>query len=262
VSGTFTAMVRRARVRVLGVSLLLTIAICLVVAGPVNPTDKPMPWIAKDWTQWTAADCLYVLNGSPWSLQMDPTTVSIQPGEFNSSYTLVQLRSALPVRQALLRTLQIEKHYDKFDDQKKQEFDQQNSGQLNKNAIDNVVILIDEVNVYNGGRALTGQSGATQVALWTSDGTLVMPVQTNKVNYPPTQIQFDATHVQFEYVFPRTVGGKPLYSPSDLSLGISLGAPLIEDKKTGKVEQQDFRNSTGGYTLKITDLMYKGKLEY
>ena len=73
--------------------------------------------------------------------------------------------------------------------------------------ITNVVILIDEVNVYNGGRALTGQSGATQVALWTSDGTLVMPVQTNKVNYSPTQIQFDATHVQFEYVFPRTVGG-------------------------------------------------------
>jgi hypothetical protein len=256
-------MVPRVNVRILAVLLLSTLVTCLVLAGSANPADKPKPWLTKDWTKWTAEDCAYVLNGSPWSLQMYPSSVSDRPGEFNASYTLVQLRSALPVRQALLRALQVEKHYDKMDDQKKREFDQQNSAKFDESAADNVVILIDEVNVYNGGRAIIpGQSPATQVALRISGGTLVMPVQTKKVNYPPSEIQFDATHVQFEYVFPRTVGGKPLCSPDDLSLGITLGSPLIVDKKTGTVEPQDFRNSTGGYILKIADLMYKGKLEY
>jgi hypothetical protein len=246
----------------IAVLLLPALAMSLAFGGHASRTDKAKPWLTKDWTQWTADDCTYVLNGSPWSLQMYPMTVSIRPGEFNSSYTLVQLRSALPVRQALLRILRIEKHYDKMDEQKKLEFDQQNSAQLNENAAENVVVLIDEVNVYNGGRDLTGQSPATQVALRLADGTLVMPIRTSKVNYPPTQIQFDATHVQFEYVFARTAGGKPLYSPGDSVLAIALGAPLIVDKKTGTVETRDFGGSTGGYNLKISDLMYKGKLEY
>jgi hypothetical protein len=256
-------MVPHVNVRIFAVLLLSAMAICPFMAGSANPADKPKPWLTKDWTKWTSDDCAYVLNGSPWSLQMYSSSVSDRPGEFNASYTLVQLRTALPVRQALLRALQIEKHYDRMDDQKKRAFDQQNSATFDESAASNVVVLIDEVNVYNGSRAIIpGQSPATQIALRISGGALVAPVQTKKVNYPPTEIQFDAVHFQFEYVFPRTVGGKPLYSTDDLSLGIYLGAPLIVDKKTGTVEQQDFRESTGGYFFKIPDLIYKGKLEY
>jgi hypothetical protein len=149
-----------------------------------------------------------------------------------------------------------------MDEQRKLEFDRQNGGRLNESAIEHVAILIDIVNGYNGGAALLRQSQATQVALQVSDGTLVKPIQTNKVNYPPTEIQFDATHVQFEYVFPRTVNGKPLYSSGDSILAIVLGTPLIVDKKSGTVEKRDFGNSTGGYNLNISDLIYKGKLEY
>ena len=49
---------------------------------------------------------------------------------------------------------------------------------------------------------------------------------------------------------------------ADSYLTISIGVPLIVDKKTKKVEQQDFRKSTGGFVFNISDLMYNGKLEY
>ena len=248
--------------RLLATLLVPVMAICFVIGGRASPKAKPKPWLTKDWTEWTADDCGYVLNGSPWSLQMDPITVSNRPGEFNTSYILVQLRSALPVRQALLRTLQIEKHYDKMDDQKKREFDQQNSAASTESATNNVVILVDNVTVYNGGPTTIAPRLPTQIALEISGGPLVLPVRTRKVDYPPTQIEFDAHQNQFEYVFPRVVGGKPLCSPGDSFLGIDLGDPLIVDKKTGQVKQQDFRKSLGGFMFNISDLIYKGKLEY
>jgi hypothetical protein len=149
-----------------------------------------------------------------------------------------------------------------MDDQKKREFDRQNSATINESATNDVVILIDDVTVYNGGPATMRQRSATQIALEISGGPLVLPIQTRKVDYSPTEIQFDAHQNQFEYVFPRMVDGKPLCSPGDLFLGIHLGDPLIVDKKNGLVKQQDFRKSLGGFMFNISDLMYKGKLEY
>jgi hypothetical protein len=248
----------RVNVRIFAVLLLSTMAIGLVVVGPVNPADKPKPWVAKDWTKWTWEDCIQVLNYSPWAKISDATVV----GRLGSRYNIAQLRSALPIRQALLRNLQIQKHYDKMDDQKKREFDQQNGGSPDEQQIDHVAILIDNVRVYNGQRNSLGPEPATQIALQIGAGALVLPTETNKVNYPPSQIENDATDVQFEYIFPRMVNGKPLCSPDDLFLGIDLGDPLIVDKKTGHVTQQDFRKVMGGFMFNVSDLMYKGKLGY
>lgn len=230
-----------------------------------SPKDKQAPWVAKDWTKWTWEDCISVLNFSPWASDMG----AIEMGRGSRS-EWVQFRSALPVRQALLRNLQIHKHYDKMDAQKQREFDQQDAKQfeeLNEQAIGNILILIDHDSSYGGSNDATPGPPPRQIALRISDGTLVLPIQTNKVNYPTTRIDFDAVHNQFEYIFPRTIGGKPLYSASDSDevLTICQGDPLVVDKKTGKVEPHPFRNAGDDYTIKfvkISKLMYKGKLEY
>jgi hypothetical protein len=251
-------MMPRARVQIFAVLLLSSSAMSLVMTGSASAVDKPEPWVAKDWTKWTSDDCDKVLNGSPWSHTFNFGAF----GRSGSMYTLVQLRSALRVREALLRTLQIQKHYDRMDDQKKQEFDQENAGLLNRENPQEVDILIDNVIVANGERTTIAQAPPAQIALRVSGHSLVPPIRASKTNYPPTQINFDASHIQFEYVFPRTIDGRILLSSRDVLLGIVLGSPLIVDKKTGAVKQQDFRESQGGYTFKVSELMYKGNLEF
>src|SRR5579862_781833 len=88
-----------------------------VAAG--HAVTKHEPWLTEDWTQWTSHDCSIVLEGSPWV-----QTIYRPVGGHRSYSTIVQLRSALPIRQALLRQIQLEKHYDKMSAQKKRSFDQ------------------------------------------------------------------------------------------------------------------------------------------
>ncbi len=149
-----------------------------------------------------------------------------------------------------------------MDPQKRREFDEHNSEQLNEEAKDNVVVLIDHDSDDNDQQYSLKPDPPTQIALSIDGGTLVLPVQTKKVDYPPTKIEWGAHYNQFEYIFPRTVDGKPLLAPSNLFLSVFPCAPLIVDRKTGIAKQQDFQASRGVYSFHLSDLMCKGKLEY
>jgi hypothetical protein len=253
-------MVSRVKVRILVALLLSTLAICLVTAGPVNSTDKPKPWIAKDWTQWTSDECTQVEYFSPWSHNVS----SFVAGRYGNISKSVGLRSALPVRQARLRDAQLQKHYDKMDAQSKQEFDQRYAANLADDADTKVVVVVTNISDRppqnaNAESGVYAPDQAVQIALELADGTLVQPIQIT-VLPPPSGV--DVFGNEIEYVFPRVIGGRPLYSSSDSLMAIFLGAPLIVDKKTEKVESHDFHSSGMALSLKISDLMYKGKLEY
>ena len=105
-----------------------------------------------------------------------------------------------------------------------------------------------------------GPFPARQAALQLPSGTLILPIQINKVKYMSTSLNEYLN--QFEYIFPRTIDGKDLFTETDSSMTLKLGAPLVLDKKTNKVELRDFQNSGFEYAFKISDLIYKGKLEY
>jgi hypothetical protein len=281
---------RRKSARLFAALLLPILATFLVFAGQANPKDKPNPWLAqgvtqrtwpgqadrkdkgaqpwlfKDWTKWTSNDCGLVLSNSPWSHR-----TSYNPFAGNGQgykETLLQFSSALPVRQALLRDLQLQKRYDKMNDTEKQGFDREHSLELTGHGDDNVVIVVSnssyqppiDPNSQGPSAQFFAPEPPTQIALSLSDGTLLQPTQT-KVGLPSVGI--DLFMNRMEYTFPRAINGKPLYSPSDAFLVIYRGAVLVVDKKTGKtIEQTDFRNSRLAYEFEISDLMYKGKLEY
>ncbi|HEV3218682.1 MAG TPA: hypothetical protein VGZ48_02865 [Candidatus Acidoferrales bacterium] len=214
---------------------------------------KDPPWVGKDWTQWTEKDCSIVLNKSPWV----QTITAAAPGAIASFGGLVQLRSALPIRQALLRRQQLKEHYEKLGADKKQAFDQAHLNDLDPSG--QVLVYLAE-STFASLPNVVFLGAPKQVALRLSDGTLIQPTRTNRVNYAPVAAGSYAN--QIEYAFPRTSSGKPLYYPGDSSLRIELGAPLASDKKSDQPEQQAFRDSGLGFTFKISDLMYKGKLEY
>jgi hypothetical protein len=235
--------------------------------GRADPKDKgAQPWLYKDWTKWNLNDCGLVLSNSPWSHRTEYNPFAGNGQGYKE--TVVQLRSALPVRQALLRNLQLQKHYDRMDAQRKLEFDQQHASELNDHTDEKVDVIISnssyqpplDPNSRRTSAPFYDPHPPTQAALSLSDGTLLQPSQTN---VSPPSVGMDLSMNRLEYIFPRTVSGKPLYSTRDSLLAICLGAPLILDKKTGAIlGHTDFRNSRKAYEFKIADLMYKGNVEY
>jgi hypothetical protein len=171
----------------------------------------------------------------------------------------------------------LEDHYDKMKPDKKQAFDQAHAHDLDP---------IDEVKVYIKNWRDDGVDPAVprQAVLRLPNGTLVEPIETNEVKYDSGGM-WEALN-QFEYVFPRTVGGDQLYSSNNSFVEVVLGAPLTIDKKTKKVVPEPFQDvdkhvvgieikdkKTGDILrtgqiaipfgiLDFSNLMYKGKLEY
>lgn len=233
-------------------------AVCCALSGLAKTNDPP--WIAKDWIKWNSDDCDTVLNHSPWGQGVSSKGFGNTTLEFNA-----QVRSALPIREAVLRKLQLDKDYGKMKRGKKQAFEEAHLHDLDPS--DQVLIYIENITSTAAPSAGTvthvyevQAPVATQAGLRLSDGTLVLPTQTNQIR--DSSHAANAFETQFEYVFPREVAGKPLYTSDDSFLTIELGAPLVLDKKSHQPVAQEFRLSGKRYAFKIADMMYKGKLEY
>jgi hypothetical protein len=272
-------MSRRHNVWIVGSVALAAILSLSEVAGT---TKKEPPWVAKDWTQWSAADCREVLDNSPWVTVVESDSGYLGPILFAK----VKLLSALPMRQALLRQIQLDKHYDKMKPQQKQAFDEQHSTDLGSTRNDNFVVEISNYSVWNPNVYDNNDipyfdrhaEPLRQAMLRLANHTYVMPAQMKVLKNG----QFVN---ECQFMFPRMVNGQPVLDPSDSSLGIDLGESLVIDKKAKQAVQclfdpsteeclaKDFTSGliakvgTPNYSLpwanfKTSDLMYKGRLEY
>lgn len=195
-------------------------------------------------------DCINVDTNSPWDQ-------STKYGDGDGSGA--QISSALPIRQGLLRSLQLSSNYDKMTPEKKQAFDQAHAHDLDP--VDQVKILIWS-SVMDDSQHPTLRSGpSTQAALRLSNGVLILPMQISLPDQNPSDFHNSIT--ELTYIFPRSALGKLLYLPSDSLFVIELGAPLQFKKSKGTFNQPTpFRDSGRRYVFKIADMMYRGKLEY
>src|SRR5262249_58448258 len=88
------------------------------------------PWIKKDWKQWSKDDCKKVLEDSPWSQRWSQSntkmanfstprsgTQGVGSEDELSVWYVVQFRSALPIREAVVREMLIANQYDKLNDE-------------------------------------------------------------------------------------------------------------------------------------------------
>jgi hypothetical protein len=244
-------------------AILLTLAFAACFSLSSMAETKDPPWIAKDWTQWNTDDCDAVLTKSPWGLNTSEASYMSTSGPKVSTTdeTIVQLRSALPIRQALLREIQMDQSYDRMKPDKKQVFDQAHVHDLDPS--DQILVYIKHGVLDSLGSGASGRttytepaSHARQAVLRLFRATLIQPIET-------TVLMNGQYGNEIQYSFPRMVGGKPVTSPTDTSLVIEIGAPLLISIKSGRFDQPaPFQDSGHGYTFKIADMMYKGKLEY
>jgi hypothetical protein len=147
-------------------------------------------WAKKPFEQWSKAEAQKVLNDSPWAVTQEaridfgtevrkvaggPVTSSGQTAaEMGGANVAVdyrvtlRLRSALPIRQALVRLKQLEAKYDQMSAKERAAFDEKNKGLLDCPACaqNYVVTLSCKSSNYPGADALyEGLRGATLPAL-------------------------------------------------------------------------------------------------
>lgn len=111
-------------------SIVLTFAVLLFA---VNAAAQPAGWESKAVGKWDIVDVRKILNDSAWGRSISSPVLS-DLGTFGSFkqgiWASYDLRSALVVRFALTRKLQLEQKYDSMDEKSKAEFDKKNAGLL------------------------------------------------------------------------------------------------------------------------------------
>jgi hypothetical protein len=102
-------------------SKLSSIALLFAVAIPLFAQEE---WKTKPYQQWTRQDVLKIMTDSPWA-QVGYAEVKATPAtsEDQLRAVTIQLRSALSVRQALLRYKQLEAKYDQMNNKQRLAFD-------------------------------------------------------------------------------------------------------------------------------------------
>jgi hypothetical protein len=198
------------------------------------------PWAKKNWKQWSKDDCKKVLEDSPWAQRWTQSsakmanfatrtggTSGVGSESELSVFYVVQFRSALPVREAVVRQVLIANQYDLADPEKKEAMRKQTDGFVNRSYDDVIVVHVtygSNVQEYN--RDLTNfwqtrysEGTVPQDALLHgSKGQKVAPVR---------MISPKGGAQEFELIFPRMVEGKPLLEPDDKTISVEFVSPSI-----------------------------------
>jgi len=186
-------------------------------------------WVKKDWKTWTANDCKKLLEDSPWARRVmhenasdithvpsaaqgatiDKSSAGLNVGAGEINY-VVQIRSAAPIKQALIRQQQIAKGYDKMSDADKKAFDTQME-QMYSVPGDPIVVHVryyanrDQLSAYldNAWKSLPADTVPADMIMITSNGAKVAPL---------TYVADPSGGPEFDLTFPRTAFGQGLKS--------------------------------------------------
>jgi len=207
-------------------------------------------WVKKDWKQWSPQECKKLLEDSPWShrkLIENESNVSRLPsagaqgtgagastadtaqnkdtGEVNY---IVQMRSAAPIREALIRQAQIDRQYDKMTDADKKAFDAQMDKLYSVND-DTIAVHIryyanrDSLgaDLEKSWKSLPADTVPADVVLISSNGTKVTP---------RTYVADPAGKDEFDLTFPRSAFAQGLKS-----FKLQIPHPALGDFGASKV---------------------------
>lgn len=88
-------------------------------------------WKNKPYQQWTKDDIIKVGSDSPWArVQQATPAVGERVPSYAEPAVTIRLRSAMPIREALVRLREINAHYDKMSDKDRAAFNQKTKGTL------------------------------------------------------------------------------------------------------------------------------------
>lgn len=213
----------------------LTLAVVIIAAAPAAHAQF---WVEKAFHEWSLAECEKMLSDSPWARSYTIDRVFIEtnvrpaavPGsgrEQTPRITYVaRLLSAAPIRQAMVRSAQLDKRYPTLTPEQRQKVDARHKAILEESFTDNVVIQIEfNTNTlpYRGELAAKWQAQAEdvlkqQVFLFTPRGRI-----------SPERIIIDTTASsgEIQLIFPRLVNAQPLMQPGDKDVKLEFPSPAV-----------------------------------
>jgi hypothetical protein len=204
------------------------------------------PWVKKDWKQWSKDDCKKILEDSPWAQRWSESNEKMAnfstrtrgtsgvgaESELEVHY-VVQFRSALPIREAVVRQAMIASGYDRLEPPQQREMEKQTESFLNRNYDDVIVVHVvygSNVQEYNRDLATFWQTHYPEGTI-PQEAFLNTPRQ-QKVA-PVRLISPKGGAQEFELIFPRQVDGKPLLEPGDKKVSVEFLVPPV-----GSVDSQ------------------------
>jgi len=202
----------------------LLILVCLAILLAAKGGDF---WVKKPYQSWTAEETQKMLEESPWAttltlggIQNISGTKTTPGGELEDdpkvTYT-IQFRSAQPVRQAQVRSSQINAHYDKMSAEQKAAFDANVTKFLSASFPDRIIVAVTfQSNVQNYQSQLRtywmGQSLSKQS----------MKVFLNTGTERLSLTSYNCKDETFQFTFPR-----PKEVPPDSKISVEFVHPTI-----------------------------------
>ena len=213
-------------------------------------------WTKKDFTEWSARECSKILNDSPWAKSEAITQIFIEqigePGSVPSrehapqiTY-LVQIWSAEPVRQAVVRQARLGPEFKKLPPPQRQALEAQQASLLEQKFPEHIVVRVQystTVPAYE--RALANYWQTRLQGAWTQDTFL----NSSSGRRSPIDVQVGGgAGNYFILAFARQVNGEPVIGPKDKSFGIELQCPAIEKLPSRRILLE----------FKMKDMAFKG----
>jgi len=240
-------------------------------------------WDKKKFTQWNEKEVQKMLANSPWvrshiesEVHIDPlerpslsaevpqgetgagaaptgdSDVGLRAREQNPRLTYqLQIRSALPVRQALVRRAQLQQDYERLPLEQRQIFDQKSERFLAEDFADRVVIFVTFDSNIDFDKRECARYWQKQSTETLKNSVYLLGPKGRKAELQAFLLAGESGQT-FQLTFPRMLDGEPLAGPEDKSLQLEFIHPGIRGKEERRVLVE----------FKIKNMLLDGQLEY
>jgi hypothetical protein len=208
----------------------------LLVLGCVAWAQSKDFWEKKDYPQWTDKECRKLLEDSPWATHytisqifFDRVTTDTTDRERQQNPKIeykVQIRSALPIKQGIVRLSQINAKYDQLNEEQRKAFDANAETFIAGRSTDSIVMHVS----YSATAQLDDRD---LMRHWHTQTTESLRNVTFLIGSPGERVPLSVyrpgageSH-EFQFVFPRQHNGRPVIGPGAKVLALEFNHPSI-----------------------------------
>jgi len=192
-------------------------------------------WVKKSHEQWSAKECAKLLRDSPWAKSRTISAVLITPigqpsatpgRESNPELTYaVQLLSALPVRQAMIRQTRLSADFAKLSADARQTLEARQAKLLAEEFKNHIVVRVEySTNVPSYAQDMARYWQTRPLPMWQQDTFLV--TSSGRISLVDVWVAGGAGGL-FELTFPRMVNGQPVVRDTDKSFSLEFQSPAF-----------------------------------
>jgi hypothetical protein len=201
-------------------------------------------WKEKEWREWSKDETTKMLEDSPWAKKWTQGQVGEVPfGQPSMGtgrevrpnlYYIVQFRSARPIREAVLRQVQLGSQFKKMSDLEKKRFEEQ-AEEYRSRSYDEVILI----HVIYGSNVQIYERDMAR--FWQGFPTGTVPMSANLISSRGTKVGCvrlvspPGSAYEFELVFPRLIGGEPWITSEDKRLRVEFLHPNVGGMRSERV---------------------------